>query len=74
MIALLTLAVLILAFANGANDNFKGVATLYGSRSLGYRAALNWATASTLAGSLLALLLSQGLVNASPARGSSQTT
>ncbi len=62
MITLLTLAVLVLAFANGANDNFKGVATLYGSRSLGYRAALAWATASTLAGSLLALLLSGGLV------------
>ena len=35
MIALAVLgAALALAFANGANDNFKGVATLYGSRRL----------------------------------------
>jgi len=67
--ALLVLAVLGLGFANGANDNFKGVATLYGSRSLGYRAALAWATASTLAGSLTALLLSEGLVERFSGKG-----
>ena len=39
-------AVLFLAYANGANDNFKAVATLYGSRTLGYRKAVAWATAS----------------------------
>jgi len=48
------LATLFLAFANGANDNFKGVATLYGSRTLSKRAALIWATVTTLAGSLTA--------------------
>jgi len=47
-------ATLFLAFANGANDNFKGVATLYGSRTLSKRAALIWATVTTLAGSLTA--------------------
>ena len=31
---------LLLAFANGSNDNFKGVATLYGSDTTGYRLAL----------------------------------
>jgi hypothetical protein len=30
--------------ANGANDNFKGVATLCGSRTTNYRRALVWAT------------------------------
>jgi PiT family inorganic phosphate transporter len=30
-IAILLLVVLSLAYANGANDNFKGVATLFGS-------------------------------------------
>jgi PiT family inorganic phosphate transporter len=45
-------AVLFLAYANGANDNFKGVATLLGSRTAGYRKALSWATVTTLAGSL----------------------
>jgi len=36
---LLLLGTLFLAYANGANDNFKGVATLYGSQTLGYRPA-----------------------------------
>jgi len=50
-----------LAFANGANDNFKGVATLHGSGRLSYGAALAVATASTLAGSLTAIVVSTGL-------------
>src|SRR5437667_449664 len=37
MILLIALAVLFVALANGANDNFKGVATLHGSGTLGYR-------------------------------------
>ena len=32
-ILFLLLGVLFLAFSNGANDNFKGVATLFGSRT-----------------------------------------
>jgi len=59
---LLFVAVSFLAFANGANDNFKGVATLYGSKRLGYRPALIWATLTTLAGSLTALLLGSYLL------------
>lgn len=31
-----------LAFSNGANDNFKGVATLFGSNMTFYRKALAW--------------------------------
>ena len=38
-----------LAYANGANDNFKGVATLFGSGVSDYRRALNWATAMAIA-------------------------
>ncbi len=38
--ALLLVAVLLLAYGNGANDNFKGVATLFGSATCGYRRAL----------------------------------
>lgn len=56
--------VLFLAFTNGANDTFKGVATLFGSRTTDYRRALWWAILTTLAGSLAALLLSGGLINA----------
>ena len=37
---LLIVAVCFLSFANGANDNFKGVASLYGSGAATYRMAL----------------------------------
>jgi PiT family inorganic phosphate transporter len=47
-IVLLLLAVLVLAYANGANDNFKGVATLYGSGTLSYRSSIALATTLTL--------------------------
>ena len=36
MTALVLLSCLLLAYANGANGNFKGVATLYGSGSAGF--------------------------------------
>jgi inorganic phosphate transporter, PiT family len=45
-------ATLFVAYANGANDNFKGVATLFGSGTTDYRKALGWATITTLAGSV----------------------
>lgn len=62
----MTLAILLvllwLAFSNGSNDNFKGVATLYGSGSTSYRAALGWATVTVLAGALTAIFLGPGLL------------
>lgn len=61
VLALAIVAVL-LAAANGANDNFKGVATLHGSGAASYRRALAWATLSTLAGSLAALFVARGLL------------
>lgn len=68
-LALILLAVLYLAYSNGANDNFKGVATLLGSGVCTYRPALVWATTTTFAGSLLALVLAQGLVSAFKGKG-----
>jgi PiT family inorganic phosphate transporter len=62
-------AVLFLAYSNGANDNFKGVATLFGSGTATYRVALVWAMLTTLAGSLLALYLAGGLVEAFKGKG-----
>jgi PiT family inorganic phosphate transporter len=59
---MLVLAVLLLAYVNGANDNFKGVATLFGSGTAGYYRALCWATAATFAGSLVALTFAERLV------------
>lgn len=63
------LAVLCLAYGNGANDNFKGVATLFGSGTLSYRRALTWATVTTLCGSLTAMLLAGKLLNAFSGKG-----
>jgi PiT family inorganic phosphate transporter len=69
MSALILVAVLLLAYSNGANDNFKGVATLFGSGTSNYRRALAWATLTTVAGSLLALLLAHGLVDSFKGKG-----
>src|SRR5947209_4994334 len=60
--AFVLLSVLFVAYANGANDNFKGVATLFGSGTAGYRTALAWGTLTTFAGSVTAVLLSSQLV------------
>ncbi|HZY84393.1 MAG TPA: anion permease [Gemmataceae bacterium] len=68
-LVLIVVAVLVLAYSNGANDNFKGVATLYGSGTCSYRQALAWATVTTLAGSLLALYLAGGLVESFKGKG-----
>lgn len=58
-----------LAYANGANDNFKGVATLFGSGTTDYRVALRWATAMTLVGALVALALASELLHTFSGRG-----
>jgi PiT family inorganic phosphate transporter len=68
-LVLLGLASIALAFANGANDNFKGVATLYGGRTLTYRWALAWATLTTLLGSLAAIAVSSHLVQRFSGKG-----
>src|SRR5687767_13677614 len=60
--ALLLFAVGFLAYANGANDNFKGVASLFGSRTLSYRASLALATATTAAGSVCSFFLATALL------------
>jgi PiT family inorganic phosphate transporter len=51
-----------LAYSNGANDNFKGVATLFGSKTTNYKTAIRWATITTLAGSVVAIFLASKLV------------
>lgn len=69
MFWILLAAVLFLAYANGANDNFKGVATLFGSGTTDYRKALGWATGTTLAGSLVSLILAGKLIQAFSGKG-----
>ena len=68
LIAIATVGVL-LAYANGANDNFKGVATLFGSSTSGYRGALAWATVTTALGSMAALIVARGLLTAFSGNG-----
>ncbi|MGQ0710436.1 MAG: inorganic phosphate transporter [Rhodoferax sp.] len=66
---LLVLAATFLAFSNGANDNFKGFATVWGAQTLSYRQALVWATVATLAGSLLSWFMADGLVQQFSGKG-----
>ena len=58
----LIIAITLLAFANGANDNFKGVATLWGTGRYGYWKVLSWATICALAGSATGIYVSAALV------------
>ncbi len=69
MLAVIVFAVICLAYANGANDNFKGVATLFGSGTTNYRGALTWATATTLLGSLTAVFLAGTLLKSFTGKG-----
>ena len=69
LIVVLVLSVVWLAWSNGANDNFKGVATLLGSGTTNHRSALLYATATTLAGSLVALWLGERLVRTFSGKG-----
>ena len=66
---LIFLATVFVAYANGANDNFKGVATLFGSGTTDYRKALWWATGTTLLGSLAAFVLSAKLITTFQGKG-----
>ncbi len=65
----LLVAALSVAFTNGANANFKGVASLYGSGTTTLRRAGLWGTATTFAGSLAAIVLSGELLAAFSGRG-----
>lgn len=66
---LIVLAALWLAYGNGANDNFKGVATLYGSDTTTFKGALWWATTTTFAGSIVSVLFAQKLVKTFSGKG-----
>ena len=62
ILILLFIAASFLAYSNGANDNFKGVATLFGSGTTNYKKAIAWATITTLSGSIAAIFLAGSLV------------
>jgi PiT family inorganic phosphate transporter len=58
-----------LAYANGANDNFKGVATLFGSQTTNYKTAICWATLTTFAGSICSIILAENLLKKFSGKG-----
>lgn len=62
-------AMLFVAYANGANDNFKGVATLFGSGTTDYPRALAWAMITTLAESVAAFFLATKLISIFQGKG-----
>ena len=69
ILILLVTGTLLLAWFNGANDNFKGVATLFGSNSANYRTAIVWATITTFAGAVSSVFLAATLLNRFSGRG-----
>jgi len=69
MLVFILFSVFWLAYANGANDNFKGVATLFGSGTMDYRRALWWATGTTFLGSLTAIALGSRLIETFGGKG-----
>lgn len=69
IISILIIAVCFVAFTNGANANFKGVASLYGSRTTTLRSALWLGTTATFAGSIVAVYIADDLVKKFSAKG-----
>lgn len=69
LLGFLILSVAFVALTNGANANFKGVASLYGSGTTSLHKALWWGTLCTFAGSLCALFLAQGLLKSFSGKG-----
>lgn len=66
---LLFVATCFVAYSNGANDNFKGVASLFGSRTCSYKTAISWATITTGTGSIAAIFLAQSLLKKFSGKG-----
>lgn len=69
MLAVLFVAVLAVAYANGANANFKAVASLYGSGTTSYRRAVHWAAVTTAAGGLASVALAGAMLKAFSGKG-----
>ena len=69
ILVILFLATCFLAYSNGANDNFKGVATLFGSRTTNYKSAIRLATVTTFAGSVSSIFFAHALVKTFSGKG-----
>lgn len=69
IIGVLGFAALFLAFSNGANDNFKGFATVWGSETLEFRRALILATIATVLGGIASIFIAEALVQQFSGKG-----
>ncbi|MBS0456001.1 MAG: inorganic phosphate transporter [Proteobacteria bacterium] len=69
MLTFLLFVTLVLAAANGANDNIKGAATLLGSGLVRYRSAIALATIATALGGVVSIYLAHGLLVAFSGKG-----
>ncbi len=69
LIAALVLAVGFVAFTNGANANFKGVASLYGSGTTTREQATLLGTATTFLGSIVSFWLAETMLKSFSGRG-----
>ena len=69
MYAFLFIVVLALAYVNGANDNIKSFATVYGSGVLDYRRAVTFATTAQVAGSAMSIVVAGSLIEAFSGKG-----
>ncbi len=69
LVVFLLIAGLTLAFANGANDNFKATATLYGSGELDFDTSRRLATIAQIAGSFASLFWAEALLRSFGGKG-----
>lgn len=58
-----------LAYSNGANDNFKGVVTLFGSGLTSYKRALIWTSVFTLLGVVCSSFFAETLIKSFSGKG-----
>jgi inorganic phosphate transporter, PiT family len=66
---ILFISVLLLAYANGANDNFKGVATLWSSGVLNYKQALIFSNVASFLGAITAYFFATTLLKSFTGKG-----
>lgn len=69
LFVLLCLITLFVAYANGANDNFKGVATLYGANVASYKQAITIAPIATFVGCMASVFFAEALITAFSGKG-----
>lgn len=68
-VVLILVSTIFLAYSNGSNDNFKGVATLFGSGTVDYNRAIWFATITTFAGSVASFVFGVALAKKFSGKG-----